>query len=153
MKKFLKTDEILNIYKKKEQGVSLQVIANETGVSYGSVLRCLRILKKIMLGQKKRVYSQYVKALKIIKSNGVITTKTPTTQPMPIINDPFDRLNTAYEAFTKEIGIFVETMMNKRAQGILTELKAQREANKKLVEAVEVAKNANWITSLKQKFQ
>ena len=156
MRHYLGTDEILEIYKKHKEGKTYKKIAAEMGIKWTASARAIRIIESMLLNKKsmKKVHKKYRKAYRVIVGNGVTTRKVETQPTQEALQeDPFDRLNKAFVNFTNEMGRFIEEMMNKRAKGVLTELHAQREANKQLIDAIENAKNANWITSLKSKFK
>lgn len=67
--------------------------------------------------------------------------------------DPFEKLQLVFDSFTKSLGEFVEAAVDIKAAQVYKELEEQKVVNLKLLENIDDAKNDNWVSNLKKKFQ
>jgi hypothetical protein len=171
MKSFRTPDQLVSIYRASQNGRPLKEIAQDEGISYGSVGTALHQLNKYLKGKDRsqgKHSTSYKQAVKVIRRDKRQEPSQATTgaqrQPQTISDgDNFTFLKTSFERFQDAVGTFIEVETNSRYialrdenTALMVDNKALRKEVAALKEEIEQLKKEeprtiDWIDTLQSK--
>lgn len=161
---FLSPTKIADIYMLMVNGLKnreIEKLMNLREGRVGGLLKAMRHYYPEDTGDRKVKYKHLVTAAKIIKkrmeerreASALLYNISPTgvVEPQREI-DSFEKLSRAEEIFKKAISDFIEEQVNAQVKEIKMENIKLKKDMEKAEEAFRIAKNSNWVDSLKNKF-